>query len=195
MNLPTVPPCHRASRPNWVRALGRLGLRWLGGWQVAGVFPDQKHLVVAAGPHTSNWDFFIGMSAMLALDIRVQWLAKHTIFKPPVAWLLYRLGGRPVDRTRPEGTAEEVARQMRSADALILAITPEGTRKKVPHLKTGFLRIARAVPCQVLPVTLDFESRVLRLHPAYYPQDDLEQGTADIRALFAGVRPRNPGNF
>ena len=42
------------------KALGRLSLR-LAGWRIEGAFPDVPKLVIAVAPHTSNWDFVIGV--------------------------------------------------------------------------------------------------------------------------------------
>ena len=35
--------------------------------------------VIIVAPHTSNWDFVIGAGAMLALDLKLRFLGKHTL--------------------------------------------------------------------------------------------------------------------
>ncbi len=192
--LPNIPERHRAHRPAPVQWLGRRILD-AGGWNVAGRVPDDPKLIIAGGPHTSNWDFVFAMAAILALDIRVHWLAKHSIFKPVVRPLLVGLGGIPVNRSQPGGVAEDIARRIREADEMIIAITPEGTRSRVARWKTGFLRIARATPCAVVPVTLDFDRKEIRLWPPETASEDPEEDIERVRAIFARAMPKRPENF
>lgn len=194
MNRYSCPEVHRAHRS----AIVWKSARWLlarTGWQLAGEFPDQPRLILALGPHTSNWDFAVGLTTMLALDARMHWLGKHTLFRPPVGRWLMRLGGIPVNRTRPEGLAERIASELTGSEAMVITITPEGTRKKVPRLKTGFLRIAKAAGCPVLPVTLDFDRRHIGIEPLFWPGDDFEEDAEAIRKIFARSAPKRPECF
>lgn len=194
MDSLAVPEHHRARRSVIARRLARWFLE-ASGWRVRGELPAAHKLILAVGPHTSNWDFFIGVAAMLALDIRIYWLGKHSIFRWPLAGLMRRLGGIAVDRGNTQGVAEQIGGQLQAADEMILAITPEGTRRKVARLKTGFARIARAGDCPVLPVTLDFALREIRLHPLFEAGDDPETDALAMRAIFATATPRRPQGF
>ena len=120
---------HRAGNPAR-RALGRLVLR-IAGWTIAGDVPAEPKFVAIVAPHTSNWDFVIGVAAMFALDLRVRWLGKHTLFRWPLGWLLRALGGQPVRRDAPQGVVAEVADAIRAEPRFILALAPEGTRRRV----------------------------------------------------------------
>ncbi len=184
-----VPPCHRAHRLALLRLLGA-GILKLGRWRVAGVIPEQNKLIFAGGPHTSNWDFILAMAAILALDIRVHWLAKHSIFRPPLGRDLVA-----VNRSKPDGLVKDITARVRETDAMVLGITPEGTRGPVAKWKTGFLRIAAAVPCDLVPVTLDYGSRCIRVWPAMPRQDDQEKAIAELHRLFSGVESKRPENF
>ena len=94
----------RGSAP--LRAAGRALLAAMG-WRVEGEIPDLPKFVIAVAPHTSNWDFVVGMGAMFALDLRLSFLGKHTLFRGPYAPLLRWLGGIPVDRGSPHGVVGE----------------------------------------------------------------------------------------
>ena len=189
-----VPDHHRAHRPAVVRRFARwlLGSR---GWHIQGGLPPARKLILAVGPHTSNWDFIVCVLAMLALDMRIYWLGKHSLFRWPVARLLVALGGIAVDRGNTVGVAEQIGQRLHDAEAMMIAITPEGTRRKVAELKTGFARIARAGGCPVLPVTLDFARREIRLHDLFEPGDNPERDALRLRDIFAGAAPRHPDNF
>jgi len=189
-----VPEIHRAHRPRWLASLCRMLLRCLG-WRIIGEFPSDPRLVLVAGPHTSNWDFLVGMTAMLALDLRIHWVGKHTLFFKPFGGFMNWLGGIPVNRSAPEGFAEQIARRIRGGEQAVIAITPEGTRKKVAKLKTGFSRIARETPCPILPVTLDYGSKQIRLYPVRDAGADSEADAVEVRRLFATVVAKVPARF
>lgn len=185
---------HRARRPAFCRWLGA-GVMGLSRWKLVGGIPSDRKIILVLGPHTSNWDFVVAVAAMLALDLRVHWVGKHSLFKTPLGPLLKLLGGIPVDRTRPQGFAEGIIEQMRRVDNLVITITPEGTRSPVKKLKTGFSRIARDAPCPYVPVILDYSSREIRLLSPCSAQADPEKDAELIQRLFASARPKKPQNF
>ena len=92
--------------------------------------------VIAVAPHTSNWDFVVGLAADLALGLRVRFLGKDRLFRPPLGWFMRWAGGIPVDRVAPEGVTESAAASFREEAQLFLAIAPEGTRRRVAHGST-----------------------------------------------------------
>jgi len=177
-----------------LRALGATVLR-LTGWRFENAFPEVPKCIAIVAPHTSNWDFPLGVAACFALDLRSHYLAKHTIFVGPLGWLLRWLGGIPVDRSAAGGRVESVAARIRSAEALCLGITPEGTRRRVPEWKTGFQRIARAAGVPIVPVWFDYGRRTIGFGAPFWPTDDV---AADLRTLWAMYRPemaRHPEQF
>lgn len=192
--FPLVPDYHRAHRPLWLRRFSRYLFSRLG-WYLRGEVPLDQKMVLVAGPHTSNWDFLYAMLAMLSLDVRLHWLGKKSIFDNPLRKLFLWLGGIPVDRENPRGFAAEVAGRIHGADQIIIAITPEGTRSRVERLKTGFSRIAREVPCAVLPVTIDFRKKEIRLLATMDVTDNPDADAASVRELFTSATPKNPENF
>ena len=82
-----VPHHLRGNRSRLSRWLGRSVLKIMG-WRVEGSIPDLKRFILIGAPHTSNWDFVLAMAAILGLNLRMRWMAKHTIFKPGVVWLM-----------------------------------------------------------------------------------------------------------
>ena len=172
-------------------ALGRFLLRALG-WRIEGEIPNLAKLVIAVAPHTSNWDFVVGMAAMFALDLRLTFIGKHTIFAGPLAPLLRWMGGIPVDRSAPHGVVGESIRAFGEADRLVLAIAPQGTRKAVPHFKSGFLHIARGAGVPVLLAAFDYEARCVRFGGLVRPGPDIEAERERIEAYFGKVRGRHP---
>lgn len=156
-------PVHlRANRSAFAMWFGRTILRVLG-WRVEGEIPNLERILIIGAPHTSNWDFVYAMAAILALNIKLRWLGKHTIFKPGVTWFMEWLGGIPVNRSKPESIVDNVARLVEKDKGIVIGLAPEGTRKKVETWKTGFLRIAEAIDCKILLSVWIFRASALCL--------------------------------
>lgn len=174
------------------RWVGRVGLRLLGGWQVIGDLPQVRKGIFPVAPHTSNWDFFIGVFGMLALGLNLSYLGKHTIFRFPVNGMLRWLGGIPVDRRAAHGVVGEMVEQFQQREHLILALSPEGTRTKVAEWKKGFLHMAKAAQVPVIPVALDFSRKVIEITPAYMVTGDIDSELAKVKAKLAHAVGKNP---
>lgn len=178
--------------------VGRVLGRWAmaaAGWRFAGDVPDVAKAVIIVAPHTSNWDFPIGVAGMLALDLKLRFLGKHTLFEGPLAPLMRWLGGMPVDRSHPgSGIVEEMAARFRAADRLLLALSPEGTRTAVDRWKTGFYRIAAAAEVPIAAVALDWGHREIRFGPVLAPSGDLGGDLAVFQRFFTGARGRKQQN-
>jgi 1-acyl-sn-glycerol-3-phosphate acyltransferase len=173
------------------RLLGQTYLR-LAGWRVEGALPDEPKCVIIVAPHTSNWDFTLGVAVVFALELRASWLGKHTLFKPPFRSFLRWLGGIPVDRRASHGVVGNCVRAFEAAPALLLALSPEGTRKGVSQWKTGFYHIANQAGVPIVPVGLDYREHVVRFMPVFRPTGDLEADLTQLQGAFAGVEGRCP---
>lgn len=174
-----------------MRLAGRVLLRMLS-WRVEGDVPDLPKFVIAVAPHTSNWDFIVGAAAMFALDLRLAFLGKHTLFRGPLGPLMRWMGGIPVDRTSPHGVVAESAAAFKAVERRILAIAPEGTRRQGAPFRSGFLHIARAAQVPVLFATLDYGARCVRLGPAFMPGEDVEADLRRTVEFFAPVKGKRP---
>ena len=159
---------------------------WAGGWSFAGTVPDLPKAVLIVAPHTSNWDFVIGAAGMLALDLNLRFLGKHTLFRGPMGVIMRLLGGIPVDRAQPGGgVVEEMGGRFKTSDHLLLAIAPEGTRGEVTRWKTGFHQIARAAGVPILAVALDYGRRQIRFRELFTASPDLEADVEELQEFFA----------
>lgn len=159
-------------------------------WNIEGNLPNVPKLVVIAAPHTSNWDFIVGVAAKLALGLDAMWLGKDTLFRGPLGPMMRRLGGRPVDRAASHDVVKDVVDEFARRERLVLALAPEGTRKRVERWRTGFYHIAHAARVPIVPVALNFGARAIQIGSPFNTTGDVD---ADIHALqqgFAGVRGR-----
>ncbi len=173
--------------------IGRLVLTLLG-WRVEGEPPAGRKFLLIAAPHTSNWDFPIGIAVTYLLRIKIHWVGKHTLFRWPYGGIMRWLGGIGVDRINPAGVAEQLAQRIRTSERIILAITPDGTRGPRKYWKSGFYRIAQAADVPLLCGYLDYASKTARLGLCFVPTGDIPADMARIRTFYAGASGANPKN-
>jgi 1-acyl-sn-glycerol-3-phosphate acyltransferase len=157
------------------------------GWRFEGDPPNLAKAVVIIAPHTSNWDFVVGLLGMFAVGLRVSWFGKHTLFKQPFRGLLHWLGGIPVDRRSSSGQVEQILAQFHDREALLLGLSPEGTRKPVARWHTGFWHIAAGAGCPIVPIAFDWGRRAIRFGPPLQPSGDLDADLGVLRRFFSGV--------
>lgn len=170
-----------------------IGLAILGalGWRLEGPAPPVHKAVVIAAPHTSNWDFVIGLAAAWAYGIRWSWLGKDALFRWPWGWFMRWVGGVAVDRSGPHGLVGQVADRIRASDAIMLAVPAEGTRGWAPYWRSGFYWIAHAAGVPIVCGFLDYPRRRVGFGLALAPTGDPAADMAKIRAFYAD----KPGKF
>ena len=188
--FPELPPSLPRRGNVLSKALAR-GVLALSGWRVDGEFPDRPKLIAIVAPHTSNWDFIIGILVVFALGLHVRFLGKHTLFNPWLGWLMRWFGGIPVIRDTPQGAVTAAAEMIAREERILLGIAPEGTRRRGTPWRSGFYNIALAAKVPILPAAFDFGRRSLRLYPVFEPTGNYEADLAKLQALYVGVRGRN----
>jgi len=191
LGFPTIAdePPRRGNRAS--RALARNLMR-LWRWRFEGRFPDRSKALLVVAPHTSNWDFIVGALAMLALGLRISWLGKHTIFAWPLGPLMRWLGGLPVRRDAGAGTVGQAVALFRANDGLLLALAPEGTRRRVARWRSGFSLIAAGADVPAIPIGFDWGRRVVKLGPPMQLSGAPEADEQAMRPWYEGIVPRRP---
>jgi 1-acyl-sn-glycerol-3-phosphate acyltransferase len=185
-----------SSRRRSLQRLGQFLLRVIG-WRVEGDLPDVPKFVLIVHPHTSNWDLPIGLICAHAIGLLAGWpygfMVKDTALGWPVVGPLVRwLGGIGIDRTSRYNAVEQMVAVFSRQDRLMLAITPEGTRRRTGYWKSGFYYIALGARVPIVLAFIDYKRRTAGLGPVIVPSDDVEADLARMRAFYAGVTPRYP---
>lgn len=174
--------------------LSKLILKWWG-IRIDGTIPaDCKKSIVAVVPHTSAWDFPLGILLRNAMKREIGFVAKDSLFRFPFGWFFYWLGGRPVNRSKSNNYVEAIAEVFRNVDRFHLSIAPEGTRQRVDKLKTGFYYMAIAAEVPIVLCKFDWENRVVTFREPFWPSGDAEKDFAFFYAYFKGVKGRIPEN-
>ncbi len=164
------------------------------GWKIGNKLPANipKYIVLVV-PHTSNWDFFMGVLARRFLGLAdCKFLIKSEYLKPPYGNIIKKLGGIPVDRSKNTGVVEQVAEQFDKHDKMGIAITPEGTRSLNPNWKTGFYHIALKAGIPLVLGHIDYYRKEIGLGRMFYPTGDKEKDLEEIKQYYRHVIPRHP---
>ena len=155
-----------------VQLRGSAIARWLlrlGGWQLDFDGLPCRQGVLIVYPHTSNWDFIVGVLAKWGMGIQVTLWGKASLFRIPVfgAWLRW-MGGVPVDRSSPHGLVGDMVRHFERAqqdDAFHwLVLAPEGTRSRTESWKSGFYQVAVGAQVPLGLAYLDYGRRRVGVH-------------------------------
>lgn len=173
------------------------GLLKLLGWKVENKIKDKmpKKAVVLSVPHTSLTDFFIGYLAYKNLGLKAYFLIKKEAFFFPLAGLLKRNGGIPVDRSRKSNIVEDIVKEFNTRDEFLFTITPEGTRSLRLKWKDGYHRIAKAANVPVLIGYIDYKTKNIGIEEIYNLQGTPDYDTPRIMKYYIGMEGRNPEKF
>lgn len=191
-------PALGASIPRSHTALAAAVGRWmlgLSGWRIEGALPDVPKMVLIVVPHTSNWDFPVGLMAKFALRLGARFIAKQSLFWWPFGAFLRFVGGIAVDRSDAGDVVPQAARAFAERPQLVLVITPEGTRSRVERWKSGFHRIARAAGVPIALAVFDYRAKVVRLGPDFSATDDYERDVKKMQAHIAASMARHPQRY
>ena len=132
------------------------------GWSFSSAGPMPQKCILLAAPHTSNWDFPLMIVYGFRLKLRYYWLGKHTLFRWPLGYLMYWLGGIPVDRKKKNAYVNHLAERINKKEQCILIIPPEGTRSKTEYWKSGFIHIAKGACVPIIFGNLNYKSKSLK---------------------------------
>jgi 1-acyl-sn-glycerol-3-phosphate acyltransferase len=154
------------------------------GWQVLFDGLPAARGVIAVYPHTSNWDFVVGLLAKWTVGIPARYWGKDSLFRIPIFSRFMRwTGGIPVNRSAQSGMVTDTVKAMQAADFFWLGLAPEGTRRRAAGWRSGFYRLACGAGVPICVAYFDYASKVVDVTYFFEPTGD---ETADF-ALMAGV--------
>lgn len=149
--------------------------------------------VVIVGPHTSNWDFILGLAIRSKLRLQhFKFLGKKELFDGPFGFFFRKLGGFPVDRSAKHNMVDQVVALFNAHETFTLVVSPEGTRKKVERLRTGFYHIAKKAGVPIIMVAFDFGHKQAFFSVPFFPGNDEEADLQNIIGFYAPVKGKIP---
>ena len=165
------------------------------GWTTEVTVDHPDKYIICLAPHTSNWDFILGLLYRRAIGMQSNFLMKKEWFFWPLGPIFRSLGGIPVYRQKHSSMTESMAESAKQAKVFHLCITPEGTRSKNPDWKKGFYFIALKAGIPILLYGLDYERKLIQCTKTVIPSGDLEADMRDIKLYFKGFKGKKPENF
>jgi 1-acyl-sn-glycerol-3-phosphate acyltransferase len=170
---------------NLLRGPARL-LLTLFGWKLLELPQLPAKAVVIGYPHTSNWDFPIGLLAIAALDLKARWVGKDTLFHYGFGLVMRGLGGIAVNRREHTGFVGRMTDEFRRRENFHLVIATEGTRRLQAAWKSGFYRIALAAEVPVILGVIDYSKYEVGLLASIELSADETTDMARIAACYEG---------
>ncbi|GHC63662.1 1-acyl-sn-glycerol-3-phosphate acyltransferase [Ulvibacter litoralis] len=163
------------------------------GWKFQGDFDRSiKKSVLIVVPHTSYVDFVLSILVRRILKIQINFVGKKELFKAPFGWYFKWMGGEPLNREKAQNKVEAIANVFAEHEEFRLAIAPEGTRKKVDAWKTGYYYIALAANVPIIPIGLDYSTKIMHIGEAFYPTGNIEEDEKFFRNFFKGMVGKVP---
>ena len=152
--------------------------------------------VIIVYPHTSNWDFMIGVLAKLAIGAPFHFIAKSSLFEgitgATIGRVVRALGGEPVERGVSTGAISRLAEKINQSTWYWMAIAPEGTRSLRPYWRSGFYHIALASKVPLGCAYFDFARKEVSLVDYLTLSGDVNADLQQIRKVYADVQGCRP---
>ncbi len=163
------------------------------GWKINGIFDENiKKCVIAVMPHTCNFDFFIGLLVRGISNQEMNFVGKKELFIFPFGYYFRAIGGAPLDRSGGKNVVDAIVSIFNSREIFRLGIAPEGTRKKVSQLKTGFYYIALKANVPIVPVAFDFGEKEVKIGEPIYLTGNFEEDMKKYLSHYKGVKGKYP---
>jgi 1-acyl-sn-glycerol-3-phosphate acyltransferase len=169
-----------------------LGLLRLFGWTASLTWPPEPRGIILVYPHTSNWDFIVGVLYRIGTGLPAHWMGKDSMFRWPLGRFYLRIGGVPVNRRERLGVVAALSEEYRRRDWIWLAIAPEGTRSHTDHLKSGFYQLALALDLPIGLGYIDYGRRHIGIDRYVRMSGDEAQDLALLRDYYGDKRGRIP---
>lgn len=176
-----------------IQAFSKFIFQTILGWKIVGNFhPEVKKYVLIGAPHTSWKDFFIALLSRTVEDANINLIAKKALFKFPFGFLLRAVGASPVDRSKSNNLVDAIVELFHSKEEFRLAISPEGTRKRVEKWKTGFYHIAKGANIPIVMYAFDFGNKQAKISAPFYPTDDMEADFKHFLNFYKDIKGAKP---
>ena len=146
------------------------------GWKLVGeVAPEVTKAIIAVAPHWHNKDFFVGLGTRATMRRKIRFLGKSELFKAPFGFIFRGLDGIPVYRKTNMNMVESMTESVKNAEDGLICIAPEGTRKNVAKLKSGFYHIALGANIPIVMIGFDYANKQSVIAEPFYPSGNYEE--------------------
>jgi len=179
-----------------VKSISKIIFYKMMGWEIVGELPkDLKKYIIIGAPHTSSMDFVLGALVKFITGLPINYIGKHSLFKPPFGFIFRALGGTPVDRNKSINMVQAIVDIFNKKEEFILALSPEGTRKKMEKWKTGFYNIAKGAKVPIVFNAFDFSEKKYIISKPYYITGNEKEDFLYFHNFYKDITGKNPELF
>ena len=170
---------------------------WLAGWKIElqGDMNTLDRCVLVVAPHTTNWEFVIGILAYWKFEKPIKLIIKDSHTKAWYGALVRALGGLGIDRSQRNHVVEWVT-ELYKKENFSLVVTPEGTRSRVDKWRMGFYHIALSAQVPIVLGAGDFKKKIIYIGKTISLEDlqtrSLESIMSEIREYYRDKNPKYP---
>tara|TARA_B100000941_G_C28420188_1_gene508384 strand:- start:214 stop:693 length:480 start_codon:yes stop_codon:yes gene_type:complete len=152
----------------------------------------RKYMITVA-PHTSGWDFLVGIAAKNIVRLEGHFLGKKSLFDLPIVGQVMRYcGGHPVDRSTRSNIVDNIAELFHKNEKFVMVIAPEGTRAYQKVWKTGFYFIALKAGVPIVMAGFDFKRKIVELKEPFMPTGDVEKDIQMMKKYYRTISGKYP---
>lgn len=162
------------------------------GWQTFNAPEPAPHGIMVIYPHTSNWDFPLGLLWKFACNRQPRWVAKDTLFRWPFGGLMRRLGGLGICRAGNQDVSTALKTAILKEKTCWLGIAIEGTRSRKDHVHMSYFHIAHAANLPIGIAVIDYANKVAGVREYRAIMPTIEEELAQLAIDFAGVGAKYP---
>ena len=98
------------------------------------------------------------------------------------------MGGYPVSRNSKSNTVDQISKIYSTNTEFRLALSPEGTRKKVKKWKSGFYFIAKKARVPIICVSLNYVDKNVNFSQPFEISGDFEKDLKKFKSFFKGIK-------
>ncbi|MEK9727607.1 MAG: 1-acyl-sn-glycerol-3-phosphate acyltransferase, partial [Candidatus Margulisiibacteriota bacterium] len=150
---------------------------------------------IIQAPHTSNWDFILGIIAAKKTNLNFRFIIKNSWNIFIIGWALKRLGAIFIDRSKATGLTQQIIGELKKAESGHIVFTPEGTRSIVKKWKTGFYVVAHNAHIPIAVGYIDYKTKTIGINQLIYPTGDIKKDLTPIQRFYEKITPKNPTNY
>jgi 1-acyl-sn-glycerol-3-phosphate acyltransferase len=174
-------------------------LQWLAktilktiGWKTIYAKPNSPHGIIIVYPHTSNWDFPLGVLWKFAVKMQPRWVAKHTWFRFPLGGIMRGLGGIGIRRDGNLDITKQLRDTMLAEKQCWLCIAPEGTRSRKEYIHMGYYHIAQAAQVPIGIGFIDYKTKTVGVREYRMVKPTVDEELAQLAIDFEGIQAYDP---
>ncbi|AQX12597.1 glycerol acyltransferase [Elizabethkingia meningoseptica] len=179
--------------------IGSFFLKLLG-WTVGldGDLSNLDRCILVEAPHTSNWDYLLGIMVYWKYGKRLKVIIKDSHTKAFYGGIVKSIGAIGIDRSQKNDLINIVAREFDKED-FSLVITPEGSRSYAKKWKLGFYHMALQAKVPIVLASGDYKYKKIKIGYKISYEDLLsrsfESVMDEIENYFKTINAKYPENY